>query len=118
MRRATSSSFSNGIRRIVTAIVHRGGAKLWNAADQLADSVLSVSLKELAMDPLEPRFEMSFIKNHHQAIRRRALGYEIQPQIGNRSQGQSCNARPLDQSLPHQANGCFPPLNFHRSPTM
>ena len=84
---------------------------------QAADSVLSVSLKEFAMDPLEPRFEMSFVKNHHQAIRRRALGNEIQPQIGNSSQGQSGNARLLDQSLPHQANGCFPPLNFHRAET-
>jgi hypothetical protein len=66
------------------------------AADQPADFVLSVSLKKMAMDPLEPRFEMSFIKNHHQAIRRRALGNEIQPQIGNSSQGQSRNARLLD----------------------
>ena len=54
-----------------------GGYQL-DAADQLADSISSVSLKKLAMDPLEPRFEMSFIKNHHQAIRRRALGNEIQ----------------------------------------
>jgi hypothetical protein len=79
-----------------------GAVKRWpkarglDAADQLADSVLSASLKKLAMDPLEPRFEMSFIKNHHQAIRRRALGNEIQPQIGNSSQGQSRNARLLD----------------------
>ena len=88
-----------------------------DAADEFADSALSDSLKKLAMDALEPRFQISFVKNNDHAIGRRALGHEIHPQIGNGPQGRSRNARLLDQSLPHQANGCFSPLNFHRAET-
>ena len=66
------------------------------AAALRQDVFFGVSLEKLVMDQLEPRFEMSFIKNHHQAIRRRTLGNEIQPQVGNRSQGQGRYARLLD----------------------